>query len=210
MTTSKDLNRIARWLEMEWSEEQRASFTRFEAWLVDEAIPVGGLGPREASRVFDRHIADSLAFVRSIDDVAGTLADIGSGVGLPGIPIAIARPDMVVTIFDRAEGRTRQAARACRILGLDNVVVVTSDAGDVEETFDVVTFRASLPITQATGVFRSLARDGGIGLFALSRTHAPIASPEPPEGTIFTVVCEGLGVLDSPAWILRMQRSQST
>lgn len=210
MNRQNDLNAIARWLEMEWSEPQRASFARFQSWLVDEAIPAGGLGPREGSRVFDRHIADSLAFVRLIPSDAGTLVDVGSGVGLPGIPIAIACPDLHITVFDRAERRIRLAARAVRILRLSNIVVSTADVHEINQTFDVVVFRSSLTIDPATRAFQRLANDGGLGIFALSRMKRPIDVPVPEPDTIFTMVSEGAGVLDSPAWFLRMERNQST
>lgn len=209
MNTENDLNAIARWLEMEWSEPQRASFARFQSWLVDEAIPAGGLGPREGSRVFDRHIADSLAFVRLIPGDAATLVDVGSGVGLPGIPIAIACPHLHITVFDRAERRTRLAARAVRILRLSNIAVSTADIHEINQTFDVVVFRSSLTIDPATRAFQRLANDGGLGIFALSRTKKPIDVPVPEPDTIFTMVSEGSGVLDSPAWFLRMERNQS-
>ncbi|MFV1969469.1 MAG: 16S rRNA (guanine(527)-N(7))-methyltransferase RsmG [Acidimicrobiia bacterium] len=209
MSSSTDLNHMARWLEIEWSEDQRASFRRYQSWLVEEAIPAGGLGPREASRIFDRHIADSLAFVRLMRNDARTLVDVGSGVGLPGIPIAIARRGLHVTVVDRAERRSRLAARAVRILGLDNVTVSTGDVDDLEDQFDVITFRASLSIDPAITAFGRLAKERGEGLFAWSRTNRPIDIPAAPPGTIFTIVSEGDGVLDSPAWFLRMQRNRS-
>jgi len=210
MSNTRTLDDIAVWLGTEWSEDQRAMFIRYQSWLVDEAMPAGGIGPGEAHRIFDRHIVDSLAFVKLIDDKVRTLVDIGSGVGLPGIPIAIACPRIAVTIVDRSERRAGLASRACRILDLENVVVSTSDAAEVDETFDIVTFRASLSIAQSTDVFHRLAGSGGEGLLALSRSQAPISPPESPEGTIFTIMSVGLEVLDSPAWILRMERSQPT
>ncbi len=210
MNTQNDLNAIARWLEMDWSDAQRASLVRYQAWLVDEAIPAGGLGPREGPRIFDRHIADSLSFVRLIPRDAGTLVDVGSGVGLPGIPIAIACPSLLVTVVDRAERRTQLAARAVRILGLENITVSTADIHDLDDTFDVVTFRSSLTIEPATEAFQRLASAGGRGIFALSRAKKPIDVPQPGPRTIFTMVSEGFGVLDSPAWFLRMERNQTT
>jgi 16S rRNA (guanine527-N7)-methyltransferase len=141
---------------------------------------------------------------------AGTLVDVGSGVGLPGIPIAIACPSLLVTVVDRAERRTRLAARAVRILGLENVAVSTADIHDINHTFDVVAFRSSLTIEPASKAFQRLASAGGRGIFALNRGEKPIDVPEPGPDTIFRMVSEGSGVLDSAAWFLRMERSQST
>jgi 16S rRNA G527 N7-methylase RsmG len=210
MNKENDLDTIAPWLEIEWSDAQRAALSRYQAWLVDEAIPAGGLGPREGPRIFDRHIADSLAFARLIPGDAGTLVDVGSGVGLPGIPIAIACSSLFVSVVDRAESRTRLAARAIRILGLENVAVSTADIHDINHTFDVVAFRSSLTIEPATKAFQRLASAGGRGIFALNRGEKPIDVPVPEPHTIFTLVSEGSEVLDSPAWFLRMERNQST
>jgi 16S rRNA (guanine527-N7)-methyltransferase len=159
--------------------------------------------------VFDRHIADSLAFLPLIDARVSTLVDVGSGVGLPGIPIAVARPEIEVTILDRSERRMRLAGRAVRILGLGNVESRTIDVKAVGDVFEVTTFRASLRIEEATRAFQRLSTDQGTGLFAWSRSEVPKSPPQPPSDTIFGLVSEGSGVLDSPAWILRMQRSQS-
>lgn len=205
-----ELNRLADWLGIEWSTQQRERLLRYESWLLDEAIPAGGIGPGEGSRLFDRHIADSLAFLRLLAPNARSLLDVGSGVGLPAIPMAIARPEMAVTILDRAERRTRLAGRALRILGLENAVTRTVDVASVEETFEVITFRASLGLDDAAVTFLRLARERGIGLFAWSRLTDPKSPPDPPDDTIFRLVSEGSGILATPAWIVRMQRSQPT
>jgi 16S rRNA (guanine(527)-N(7))-methyltransferase RsmG len=160
--------------------------------------------------VFDRHIADSLAFLTQIGTGARTIVDVGSGVGLPAIPIAISLPEVDVTIVDRSERRTRLARRALRILALENVGVVTADAADVRDTFDVVTFRAALPVASATKAYLRLSNEDGVGILAWSRRVHPRSPPAPPSGTIFTLVSEGEGVLDSPAWLLRMERRPTT
>jgi 16S rRNA (guanine(527)-N(7))-methyltransferase RsmG len=205
-----ELDRLADWLGTHWSERQRELLSRYEEWLVEEAMAAGGIGPGEGPRIFDRHIADSLAFLPLIPLSAESLVDVGSGVGLPAIPIAIARPEMQVTIVDRSERRARLARRAVRILDLRNVETMTLDIAKVVDTFDVVTFRASLQIRQAVQAFRLVGNHESTGLFAWSRMTNPKSPPEPPPDTIFQLVSEGAGVLDSPAWILRMQRSRYT
>jgi 16S rRNA G527 N7-methylase RsmG len=206
----KELNQLAEWLGVQWSTEQAERLLRYEAWLLDEAMPAGGIGPGEGSRLFDRHIADSLAFLPLLPPDAESLVDVGSGVGLPAIPIAIARPEIAVTLLDRAETRTRLAGRALRILGLENAETLTSDAATVHDVFDVVTFRASLGIGKAVEAFQRLAGERGVGLFAWSRLTDPKSPPEPPGDTIFRLVSEGSGILTTPAWIVRMQRRLPT
>ncbi len=181
---------------------------RYERWLVDEAQRAGGIGPSEHERVADRHVADSLMFLHGIPQDAVELADVGSGVGLPGIPLAIARPDLSVTLVDRSQRRTHLASRAVRILGLDNVTVLTQDASALREPrFDVVAFRASFPPGEAAEVFLQCAGPSGVGLLAMSRSSKRPDAVPAPEGVTFTLTSEGTEVLDSPFWLLRMQRS---
>lgn len=209
MSVRPELRQLSQWLGLAWSEQQRSSLALYEKWLVEEAIPAGGIGPRERRRIFDRHIADSLAFLRFIEGDAATLIDVGTGVGLPAIPIAIARPDIEVLAIDRSSRRASLASRAVRILGLANVCVSTCDVREVTDRFDVMTLRASLEIQTAALAFLDLVAKGGVGLLALSRTRERDALPDPPPGIIFTVEMEGDGVLDSPAWFLRMTQSRT-
>jgi 16S rRNA (guanine527-N7)-methyltransferase len=201
------LDRVGEWLGIDWSRDQRVRFRRYQEWLLDEAIPAGGVGSGEALRLFDRHIGDSLAFLRLMDPNAATVVDVGSGAGLPGIPIAIARPELSVTLVDRSERRIGLSRRAVRVLGLENVATRMADISEMQDTFDASTFRASLTIAAATKAFQQLATRGGEGIFAWSRLEHPKSPPQPQADTIFTLVSEGSGVLDSPAWLLRIQRS---
>jgi 16S rRNA G527 N7-methylase RsmG len=207
MNGQHELDKVGDWLGIEWSKDQRQQLLRYQQWLLDEAIPAGGVGPGEAPRLFDRHIGDSLAFLRLIDDEASTLIDVGAGVGLPAIPIAIARPGLAVTLVDRSQRRTGLSGRALRILGIGNVEVRTMDVAEIEGVFDVTTFRASLRIERAATAFLRLTKHGGTGVFAWTRATNPKSPPPPPADTIFSLVSEGAGVLDSPAWFLKMQRS---
>lgn len=210
MSTESKLTKVSDWLEIAWSGDQRSMLLRFEQWLLEEAVVAGGIGPDEGGRIFDRHIADSLAFLTLIGNHTSSIVDIGSGVGLPAIPIAISLPEATVTIVDRSERRTTLARRALRILSLENVEVITADASNVGDVFDVVAFRASLRIEAAAEAFLGLASEDGTGIFAWSRKVHPKSPPGPPSGTTFTLMPEGQGVLDTPAWLLRMQRSRTT
>lgn len=211
-TVMRDENRlegVADWLSLKWNDQQREQFDRFEKWLAEEAIVAGGIGPGERQRLWDRHIVDSLVFLRCMSSTALSLVDVGSGVGLPAIPIAIARPDLEVTIVDRAEGRTRLASRACRILKLDNVEVRNVDAGELSETYDVLTFRAALPLDAAAKLFLRIASLDGEGWIALSRTSEPKSPLVAPEGVTVAMRCEDDEVLETPAWLLGMRRRDS-
>lgn len=100
------------------------------------------MGPREADRLWDRHVLNSTAIVDLVPDGA-SVADIGSGAGLPGIPLAIARPDLQVTLIESLSRRSEFLSGVVAELGLsDRVEVVRSRAEEVNANFDVVTARA--------------------------------------------------------------------
>jgi 16S rRNA (guanine(527)-N(7))-methyltransferase RsmG len=153
----------------------------------------------------DRHICDSLAYLIAIEPYQSSVIDVGSGVGLPAIPIAIVRPDLDVTLLDRSQRRTDLARRAVRILGLDNVTVETGDVKGVKGSWDVVTFRASLALDDATEAFEGLAARTGIGIFGVSRLPDKPSVPEPPPDISYKLHREASEVLDSPSWLLRMR-----
>jgi 16S rRNA (guanine527-N7)-methyltransferase len=180
---------------------------RYERWLEEEAVPAGGIGPAEGDRLFDRHIVDSLVFQVGIPDDARSAVDVGGGVGLPSIPLAIVRPDLTFTLVERSRRRADLAARAGRILGLTNHSVLTKDVSTLEPVFDVALFRASLPILSAAGALSRCLKPSGTGLFAVSRRFDRPAIPSAPEGITFALSREGDRILASPFWLVRMRFS---
>lgn len=210
---NETFDRLERWIGRELDDAQRTRLLRFADWLVDEAAPAGGIGPHEAGRILDRHIADSLAYAAGFPQaVPHSLVDVGSGAGLPGIPLAIWFPTTAVTLLDRAARRTALARRAVRVLALENVSVVTGGARDLVDGYDVCVFRASLPIPDAAEAFRHLAGPGAVGLVGVSRTTGEPELPTPPPGMAFELLSDAStqrrdrgSVLDSPVWLLRMR-----
>lgn len=198
---------IARWLGVPLTPDQRVLLIRYQTWLSDEAIQAGALGPAEAGRLWDRHIVDALVYLRGIPADAHTVVDVGAGIGLPGIPLAIVRPDLDCVLVDRAERRVWLARRAIRILDLDNVEVEWRDIDAIDDVFDVATFRASLPIPRAARATQHLVHGGGTGLVGVSRRPEPPDVPSAPPGITFALSSEGEGVLDTPSWLLRMTHS---
>ncbi len=202
------LRRAAGWAGVELSVDQLALLTRYAEWLVAEAVPAGGVGPAEGARIIDRHVADSLVFgIGWVDNVPGTLVDVGSGVGLPGIPMAIAYPGIAVTLLDRSERRTALAGRAVRILSLTNAVAVQGDVSHLTSSYGAATFRASLPIIDALDAARTTLDTGGTAVIGLSRSRPPGQTPTAEPGETIQLLETQEGILDSPAWLLRMTRN---
>ncbi|MDP4332066.1 16S rRNA (guanine(527)-N(7))-methyltransferase RsmG [Curtobacterium sp. A7_M15] len=123
---------------------------------------LGLIGPLELPRLWTRHILNS-AVVAPLLEERGRVADVGSGAGLPGLVLAIARPDAHLTLIEPMERRvdwlTSEAAR----LGLDNVEVVRARAEDVADDIvvDQVTARAVSALTKLIPLTVPLVRSGG-------------------------------------------------
>ena len=201
----EDFRILATDLGFDLDDDQVSLLQRYGTWLIDEAMPAGGIGPEEGTRLFDRHLADSLAYVPAIPPHARRILDVGSGVGLPGIPTAIARPHDEVTLLDRSDRRTWLARRAVRVLGLVNVDVITGDVHAVEAGSDAALFRASLTIDAAAAVLSEIIEPHGVGLVGVSRLPDPPELPPPPTHVLFDLSRTTSRILDSPFWLLRMR-----
>lgn len=190
---------VASWLGWPIDESQAALLDRYGRWLAEEAAVAGGLGPNEARRIDDRHLADSLLFARGweLGRPPTSLLDLGSGVGLPGIPLAVLWPATAVTLIDRSGRRVGLARRAVRVLGIANVTVVEADAGrhpPVEA--ELVVARAAGPVEEVRGWARTLApgaRRLVVGGSHLERPREPVSGER-----LLEVLAE---VLDRPVWL---------
>lgn len=133
--------------------------------LARDASIRGFIGPKEVPRLWERHILNCAVIGEAIPQGA-TVADIGSGAGLPGIPLAIARPDLHVTLIEPLLKRSNYLREVVDLLGLDNVTVIRGRAEDTEVRaklglVDVVTSRAVAPLGKLAGWSLPLARKGG-------------------------------------------------
>ncbi len=142
---------------------------RYVDLLANAGVERGLIGPREVPRLWDRHVLNSAApVVRVPSDV--TVADVGSGAGLPGLVWAIARPDLHVTLIEPLLRRTTFLEEVATELGLDNVEVVRARAEDVKEQYDVVTARAVAALEKLARWCMPLVRPGGVLLALKGRT----------------------------------------
>ena len=110
--------------------------------LASRGVDWGLIGPREIGRLWERHILNSIA-LESLIPEGCRVADVGSGAGLPGIPLAILRPDLEMTLIEPMLRRSNFLTEALDELGLDDrVTVVRGRAEDADLHVDVVVSRA--------------------------------------------------------------------
>ena len=115
---------------------------RYVDILASRGVDWGLIGPREIGRLWERHILNSIA-LESLIPEGCRVADVGSGAGLPGIPLAILRPDLEMTLIEPMLRRSNFLTEALDELGLDDrVTVVRGRAEDADLHVDVVVSRA--------------------------------------------------------------------
>lgn len=140
---------------------------RYARILAGAGVERGIIGPREADRLWDRHLLNSAALTELLD-LGDQIADIGSGAGLPGIPLALARPDLRVTLIEPLLRRSDFLQEVVDDLGVD-VTVVRGRAEEqavrqrVGET-DAVVSRAVASLDKLTRWSMPLLRPGGLML----------------------------------------------
>lgn len=127
------------------------AISRYVDILTNRGNEWGLLGPSENDRIWSRHILNCAVLVDFIPANA-KVADVGSGAGLPGLVIAIARDDIDVTLIESLERRAKFLELAIDELGLaDRVRVIRGRSEDVQEKFDVVTARAVAALPKLLG-----------------------------------------------------------
>jgi 16S rRNA (guanine527-N7)-methyltransferase len=141
---------------------------RFALDLGTRGESLGLIGPDEARRLWSRHILNCALLAPEIrsEGITGgrtSVADVGSGAGLPGLVLAMIRPDIDVTLIEPLERRTRWLDEQVASLALSNVVVFTGRAEDFSphRSFDVVTARAVKALKGLIPILTPLVVAGG-------------------------------------------------
>ena len=130
---------------------------KYAVFLTSEGIERGLIGPHEGERIWERHIFNSLPVISLIPEGA-SIIDIGSGAGLPGIPIALARPDLHVTLVEPLQRRVDFLNEA--VEGL-SITVLRGRAQDFTIKADYVTARAVAPLEKLKRIGWHLVKKGG-------------------------------------------------
>lgn len=191
--------RAARFSGIDPNTRQTEQMEMFAGWLATEASIAGGIGPDEIDRIDRRHLADSVLFLSEIPQYVQQVWDLGSGVGLPGIPIAILLPDAEVTLIDRSGRRVDLMKRVIRILALENCQVIQGDIQRLTGETEAIVSRASLAPDRLGSVVKPLLARGGRAVVAGSWE-------DPPHLSDWEVVEIPPEVLDHTIWLLIMRR----
>jgi 16S rRNA (guanine527-N7)-methyltransferase len=194
-----------------WFGSAASGAGAFADLLTGEGVRRGLLGPREAGRVWSRHLLNCVVVHPLIGDGA-TVADVGSGAGLPGVVLALARPDLHVTLVEPLLRRVTFLREVAETLRLPNLDVRRARAEELAGRcqFDVVTARAVAPLDRLVGWLLPLCRPGG-EVLALKGSNVAdeIASARPAlsrlhAGRVEVHAC-GLGVVDPETTVVRIQ-----
>jgi 16S rRNA (guanine527-N7)-methyltransferase len=154
-----------------FAPDRMPALRRYAALLADVGVTRGLIGPREVPRLWDRHLLNCGLLDPMVPEGA-RVVDLGSGAGLPGLVLALARPDLSITLVEPMLRRTTFLTQACEVLGLDEVRVLRGRAEDLTgERFDVVTARALAPLPKLLTWGLPLVAPGGV-LLAMKGSSA--------------------------------------
>ncbi|MGI8644893.1 MAG: 16S rRNA (guanine(527)-N(7))-methyltransferase RsmG [Nocardioides sp.] len=193
-----------------FSSESLPVAEAYAAWLADAGTVRGLIGPREVPRLWERHLLNC-AVLAEVLEPGATVCDLGSGAGLPGLVLAIARPELRVTLVEPLLRRTTFLEEVVADPGLASVEVVRGRAEDLHGSrrFDAVTSRALAPLHRLVGWSMPLvATTGAMLAMKVSTAGSEIVAAGPvlrelgcaePE-----IVELGGDVLPSPTIIVRV------
>jgi 16S rRNA (guanine527-N7)-methyltransferase len=150
---------------------------------------MGLVSTGDRDRVWERHVLDSLRALACLGKDDRSAADVGSGGGLPGIPLAVARPDIAFVLVEPRGGRVAFLEKAVQELGLPNAAVVHGRAQDVPDRFDVCTARALGGPLTTWNIARGLLSPAGRVVYFAGRSMGDSELRELSEAGVSTNIC---------------------
>ncbi|MES9520189.1 16S rRNA (guanine(527)-N(7))-methyltransferase RsmG [Streptomyces capoamus] len=193
-----------------------ADAVRYAELLADAGVQRGLIGPREVPRLWERHLLNCAVLSEAVPEGV-TVCDVGSGAGLPGIPLALVRDDLNITLLEPLLRRTNFLTEVVELLGLDHVTVVRGRAEEVLGKLPpvhVVTARAVAPLDRlaAWGIpllrpyGEMLALKGDTAEEELKASAAALSKLGAVETSILHV---GEGVVDPLSTVVRVEVGES-
>lgn len=188
---------------------------RYAQLLADVGVERGLIGPRERPRLWTRHLANSVALEELVPPGA-RVVDVGSGAGLPGLPLALARPDLTLILLEPLLRRATFLQEAVEILALGERVIVRRGRAEEQRAplGQVVTARAVAPLDRLAGWTLPLVPVGG-ALLAVKGSRAgeeaaAAAAALADLGAAPAQVCRcGVGLVEPPATVVRVVRARA-
>ena len=189
---------------------------RYAELLAAVGVARGLIGPREVPRLWERHLLNC-AVLGEVVAEGVTVCDVGSGAGLPGVPLALARPDLRITLLEPLLRRTNFLNEVVELLGLEHVTVVRGRAEEVLGTLPpvhVVTARAVAPLDRLAGWGLPLLRPYGEMLAIKGETAeeelSRVTGTLGKLGVVRTSILRvGEGVVDPLATVVRAEVGES-
>jgi 16S rRNA (guanine527-N7)-methyltransferase len=169
--------------------ERQEEIRAYAQFLTSAGIERGLIGPREGERIWERHIFNCLPVTQLLPQNA-SLFDIGSGAGLPGIVIALARPDLHVTLIEPLERRVEFLKEATAGLGIE---VIRGRAQDVKKSADYVTARAVAPLEKLKKMSWHMVKTNG-ALLAMKGEGAAAEMVGVKNAKLHEITLEGIGL----------------
>jgi 16S rRNA (guanine527-N7)-methyltransferase len=189
----------------------RSNLEEFVSVLATDGLTRGLIGPREVDRLWSRHVANS-AVVEELVPEGSSMVDVGSGAGLPGIPIALVRPDISMILVEPLLRRSTFLSEVVERLQLaDRVTVLRGRAEEVSLQVDVVTARAVAPLDRLAGWTLPLAKLGGTVL-ALKGENADTELQDASDelermgGGGAQVLTVGAAIVNPPTTVIRIMK----
>ncbi|GHE03839.1 ribosomal RNA small subunit methyltransferase G [Streptomyces alanosinicus] len=193
-----------------------ADAVRYAELLAEAGVQRGLIGPREVPRLWERHLLNCAVLSEAVPEGV-TVCDVGSGAGLPGIPLALVRDDLNITLLEPLLRRTTFLTEVVELLGLDHVTVVRGRAEEVLGKLPpvhVVTARAVAPLDRLAAWGIPLLRPYG-EMLALKGDTAEeelkaAATALSKLGAVETSVLHvGEGVVDPLSTVVRVEVGES-
>jgi 16S rRNA (guanine527-N7)-methyltransferase len=202
----------ARTLGVHLDTHQALALLRFGDLLLRWNRAFNLISRRDTGRLVSRHLLDSLSIAPRLH--GRDVMDLGTGAGLPGVPLAIARGDLSFTLVDRSERKIRFIDQVTRTLGLTNVTTQSGDARSLTDsaTFDTVVSRAVASLDEIWTLAHQRLRPGGRMLImhrgqALSERGTVVVGP--PGSRVREQVLLEIPGLPQPHELVVLERERS-